>query len=388
MTRSVSRTALVVVHTMASCQRLLDVVGPVEEDPRVQVVFTVAPDVFNRPVARFLDRLGALVLPWEMAVRERFDLALAASLGSLQRVHAPLLVMAHGAGRGKRVRPRPAGGPPSTEPPVYGLDAQRLTHDGRPVATALALAHHAELTVLGRQCPEAVPTAVVVGDPCFDRLVTSLPLRGRYRRALGLADDQQLVVVSSTWGQDGLFARWPELLPQLIAQLPASGFRTAALLHPAIWAAHGHRQIRAWLRDCLAAGLLLPDPAEDWRSLLVAADQVLGDHGSVTTYAAAVGRPVLTLPARPEVVNGGSPQALVTAAAGRLDPDRELAPQLRAIRPVDRQAVTEALTGRPGEAARLLTATMYRLLRLPGRERHRPVEPVAEPRPERWAVAG
>ncbi|WBB73060.1 hypothetical protein O7602_25760 [Micromonospora sp. WMMD1128] len=366
-------------HTIASCRRLLDVIEYVESDPRVQLVFTVAPDVFNHQVKRFLDRLGALVLPWHQAVRERFDLGLAAAHGGLHHLHAPLLLMAHGAGHGKRVRPGPHGGPVLAEPPVYGLDAQRLTHGGRVLPTALALSHDHELEVLRRQCPEAVEAAVVVGDPCADRLVASLPRRRDYRRGLGLGEREKLVVVSSTWGRDGVFGRWPDLLPRLMTQLPAGRYRIAALLHPAVWDAHGHRQIRAWLRDCLDVGLLLSDPTEDWRGPVVAADHVIGDHGSVTAYAAAIGRPTLLLPALRSVPAAGTPQHLLAAGANRLDPRRPIPPQLSLITGVDEQAVMAALTSRPGEAGVLLRRTMYRLLQLTEPGRHRQSGPVPVP---------
>ena len=92
------RTVLVAVHSLVSCHRLLDVVDLVESDPRVQVVFTVAPDVFATGLGEYLHELGALVVPWRQAVLERFDLALAASYGGIHELHAPLAVMAHGAG--------------------------------------------------------------------------------------------------------------------------------------------------------------------------------------------------------------------------------------------------------------------------------------------------
>ena len=111
VTRAGCRTAIVVVHTMVSCHRLVDVVDYVESDPRVQTVFTVAPDAFNRAVSDHLTELGALVVPWKQATRERFDLALAAASGGLHELHAPLMVMAHGAGRGKPTAIRPQGGP-------------------------------------------------------------------------------------------------------------------------------------------------------------------------------------------------------------------------------------------------------------------------------------
>ncbi|WP_326557136.1 hypothetical protein [Micromonospora sp. NBC_01796] len=373
-------------HTIASCHRLLDVIDYVEGDPRVQVVFTVGPDTFNHQVARYLERHGALVLPWQQAVRERFDLALAASYGGLPQIHAPLMLMAHGAGHGKRVRPGPYGGPALVDPPVYGLDAQRLVHGGRVLASALALSHDSDLEVLRRQCPEAVESAVVVGDPCFDRLVASVPLRERYRSALQVDDSQELVVVSSTWGRDGLFGQWPDLLPTVMSQLPGHGFRVAALLHPAVWDAHGHRQVRAWLRDCREAGLILPDPTEDWRAAVVAADHVIGDHGSVTAYSAAIGRRVLLLPGMRAVRTSRSPQNLVAASAPVLNPRQALLPQLRNAQVVHPDAVTAALTARPGDAAVLLRQTMYRLLRLVEPGRHRQVDPVPVPQPRRWEL--
>ncbi|UWP81378.1 hypothetical protein [Dactylosporangium fulvum] len=326
-----------------------------------------------------LAELGACVLPWEQATRHRFDLAVAAAYGGLHELHAPIVVMAHGAGRGKRSRPRRAGGPVLADPVVYGLDGARLTRDGRVLASALILAHEDEREVLSRQCPEALDVAVLAGDPCFDRLVVSLPLRQRYRDAMGLGGAHRLVVVSSTWGGDGLFGGTPDLLPRLLDQLPA-GFRVAALLHPAVWGAHGRRQVSAWLRDCRDAGLLLLDPTADWRGLVIAADCLIGDHGSVTVYAAAIGRPLLYVGGRRAATAPGSAHELVAAAAARLDPGRALLPQVRAARPLDAPAVAAALTSRPGQAGPQIRRTMYRLLRLRVPGRHRRPEPVPAPR--------
>lgn len=44
-----------------------------------------------------------------------------------------------------------------------------------------------------------MPYAVVAGDPRFDRITASTSLRARYRAALGIAEHERLVVVSSTW---------------------------------------------------------------------------------------------------------------------------------------------------------------------------------------------
>lgn len=374
------RNALVVAHTVTSCQRLLDVVEHIETDPRIQVVFTVAPDAFNHGVGAFLNAMGAVVLPWPQATRERFDLALAAAYGGLHELHAPVVVMAHGAGFGKRAARGCGAGPAAAQRPVYGLDAQRLTRDGKVLASALVLSHDSQLGVLRRQCPEAAPVAVVAGDLCFDRLVASLPRRPRYRAAFGVTADQELVVVSSTWGRHGLFGHHPDLLPQLMTQLPASGFRVAALLHPAVWSAHGRRQIKAWLSECRQAGLLLIEPEADWRSALAAADCVVGDHGSVTAYAAAIGRRVLHLaPPVTALPAPGSAQERVTANAAALDTGRSLLDQIRGARAVDAEAVAGLLTSRPGQAAMALRRAMYRLLNLPEPGRHRRCEPAPVP---------
>jgi hypothetical protein len=366
------RTVLVVAHTMATCHRLLDVVDLVECDPRVQVVFTVAPDVFSSGVRHHLRALGAVVLPWSQAIRETFDVVIAASHGGLHQLHGPLMVMAHGAGRAKIASQPVRGWPPLKTPTVYGLDAQRLARDGRILASKILLAHDKERDVLSRQCPEALGAAVVTGDVCFDRLVASLSLRDQYRRALGIDDDQKLVVVSSTWGHHGLFGGNPGLLPQIMNQLSPRQFRVATLLHPAVWGAHGQRQIRAWTRDCQEAGMLLPGPGDDWRAVVVAADVLVGDHGSVTAYAAAIGLPILSrTTGEPQKVAPGSPQALAIAGAGQLDPSRSIRAQVLAAQPAAGRDVAAAITSRPGRSHGLVRHAIYQLLGLrePGRHR-------------------
>jgi hypothetical protein len=364
ISRSDCKTVLVVVHTIAGCHRLLDVVQYIEDDPRLQLIFTVAPDPFNNMVAEMLQELDALVLPWHQATRETFDLALAAGTDGLHELHAPLLMMADCAGRG-RVVAVPHDGRTAGTPIVCGLDSQQLIHNGRLLPAALVLSHESDLEVLKRQCPMALNAAIVAGDPCFDRLVTGLSRRGNYRRRLSLLDFQDLLVVSSTWGTDGLFGHSPDLLPVLMDQLSQQDIRVAALLHPAIWSAHGRRQVKAWLRDCLDAGLILLDPVDDWRPLVIAADFVLGDHGSVTAYAASVGKPILRLRQDiPTVTTPGSAQDLVTAGATRLDLDWPILPQLRGAHAVDAASIVRALTSRPNMAEMLLRSTMYRLLRL------------------------
>ncbi len=383
VTKGNCRSVLVIVHTVTSGHRLLDVLELIESDQRIQVVFSQAPDAFSNGVAAFLNATEGVVLPWEQASRERFDLALAAAHGGLHEVHAPLMVMPHGAGHGKVCQPPPDAHRRPARPAVYGLDAQRLTRDGRVLASALVLAHRDDLDTLRWQCPEAAEIAVVAGDPCYDRLVASLPYRAEYRAAMGVGDGQELLVVSSTWGTTSLLARMDDFLPRLLEELVPAGFRVAALVHPAVWFGHGPRQVRAWLADCVDAGLLLVGPATDWRAAVIAADHVVGDHGSVPVYAAAIGRPVLQVePPTLAVTAPGSPQAVIQRSAPRLVAGRPLLRQLRDAEHRHHEygaAVAEQLTSRPGRAGAELRGAMYRLLRLTEPGRHRRTTPVPIP---------
>lgn len=384
VTRGDCRSVLVAVHTMASAHRLMDVLELIETDPRIQIVFSQAPDIFNRGVAEFLRALDAVVLPWHQACRERFDLGLAASLGGLHELHAPMMVMAHGAGYGKLSQPSRKAGQRRVRSSVYGLDSQRLTRDGALLVSALVLAHHRELAVLRRQCPEALEVAVVAGDPCFDRLAASIPYGDAYRAALGVCESDELVVVASTWGQHSLFGSNHELIPRLLDELAPADFRVAALVHPAVWFGHGPRQIRAWLADSLDAGLLLVPPQVDWRAAVIAADHVIGDHGSVPVYAAAIGKPVLqTVSPSAALTAPESPQAVLRRFAPQLVAGRCIRSQLHSGKigrsRVCADAVVRRLTSRPGDSSVEIRGVLYRLLRLPEPGRHRSAAPVPVP---------
>ncbi|MER5222987.1 hypothetical protein [Streptomyces flaveus] len=366
-TRRTRRRVLVVVHTVIAGQRLLDTTRLLEGDIRVQTFFTQAPDVFGNGVAEFLDQTGGLVMPWSQVVQTHFDLALAASHGSLHELHSPVIVLPHGAGHNKLT---PAGRPgrPVAQRGVYGLSRQRLVRDGAVVPEVIVLAHHEELTRLGRECPEALPVAEVVGDPCFDRIAASLPFRALYRDALGARAGQRLILVCSTWGPDSLLGQGWEVLERLVGELPQDEFRIAALLHPHVWNTHGAWQVRAWLAGLGRSGLSLVSPYGDWTGAVVAADYIVGDHGSVTLYGAMTGVPVL-MAGRPDAdVDPSSPLAELMSFAPRLRGDRPLRPQLRrslaTCRTHRHERVASRISSEPGRFSRKMRALLYRKLRL------------------------
>jgi hypothetical protein len=379
---------LVVVHSVVAGQRLLDIVGLIESDLRVQTVYTQAPSAFGGGVAALLRSAGVLEIPWQQAIAHTFDLAVASGYNGLDDLHAPVMVLPHGAGHAKRVRgyrgvSGHGGAGIRVERPVYGLDMQRLTRDDRVVPATIVLSHTAQREVLARQCPPAARRAVVAGDPCYDRMLASLARREDYRAALGVAEERRLVVVTSTWGRKSLFGKHLALLTRLTRQLDPRRYRVIALIHPAVWFGHGSRQVQAWLAEPRAAGLNVIKPLSDWRVAALAADYVIGDHGSTTVYASAIGVPVLHIGLPANEIDADSAQAWLGANTPTLVGIRRIAPQLdeaaTAATQVCGAPVVQRLTSRPGQAHRILRTEMYRLLGLAAPRRSCVAEPISVP---------
>ncbi|MFJ9905833.1 hypothetical protein ACIRVK_23560 [Streptomyces sp. NPDC101152] len=216
----------------------------------------------------------------------------------------------------------------------------------------------------------------------LDRILAALPQRDRFRRALGVGPGRRLIVVSSTWAPRSLFGPGepgaddllPWLLSRLAADLPTDEYRTTAVLHPNIWYGHGPGQVRAWLDNARRAGLEAIPPLDGWRQALIAADCVLGDHSSVTYYAASIGVPVLLGAFPEEDLDPDSPVAALGRTAPRLSRRGSLRTQIdRAITSHDPgryKELAEQTSSAPGESAALLRRLFYGLMDLPEPEGH------------------
>ncbi|MGW5492813.1 hypothetical protein [Streptomyces olivaceoviridis] len=382
------KRVLVVVHTMTFAQRLREVFGLLEADLRIQVVFTVAPHAFGSGVAGYLRGLGIATVPWEEALRTEFDLAVAAGSRGLHELRAPVVRVSHGAGQIKLLTDTSS--LPPGEPRTPGMVSRlHLMHDGRVVPTAIVYAHRRDVEELARSCPEALSRAHVVGDPCVDRIRAELPRREYYRGALGIEAGQRLVVITSTWGPASTFGRLDSLLPHLLTQLSGDGFRVALLLHPNVFAGHGTWQVRGWLAGC--RGIAVVPPEADWQALLIAADWIIGDHGSLSAYGTLTDAVMLLTSAPMHEVSASSPAALLTAVAPVVSPLHPLSEQLeyaaRVRRPGQYDEVAASLSSAPGEFHRRMRGVLYRLLGLG--EPARPPVVAAPPPPsplEEWEI--
>ncbi|MFE9092903.1 hypothetical protein [Streptomyces sp. NPDC007264] len=361
------KSVLVVVHTVTFAQRLREVFELLETDLRVQLVFTVAPHAFGTGVTEFLRSLGITTVPWEEALRAEFDLALAAGSRGVHELRAPVVRISHGAGQIKLLTDVTALAPGERRSPGM-LSRRHLLHEGRLVPAAIVYAHARDLEELARSCPEALPVAHVTGDPCVDRIMAGRPGRESYRRALGIGEGQRLVVVTSTWGPASTFGRLDSLLPQLLSQLPGDVYRVAMLVHPNVFAGHGTRQVRGWLSCCQGRGIAVVPPEADWQALLIAADWIIGDHGSLTAYGTLTDATMLLTAGSRREVSASSPAALLSAVAPVVSPLYPLAEQLeyaaRLHRPGQYDHVAALLSSAPGQFHRRTRSVVYRMLGL------------------------
>ena len=358
------RTVLFVIHNVTTLDRLLDVFGVFEGDLRVQIMVTSElSDPFSDGLPEQVAALGLPSLPWSQATRMMFDLIVSASHhGALAELSGPLVILAHGSGYGKYA---PGVGRRS----VFGLAPEWLLCDGEPVARALGFANSDEISRVAREVPRALPAAELIGDPAYDRMLAGLPLRRDYRATFAAGDDRTVVAVSTTWGGRSLLGTHPELLRELVAELPADRFQVLLIAHPNVWSWHGRHQLELWLADSVRDGLIVVPPLDRWRAAIVAADCVIGDHGSVTVYGAALGRPTLLAAFPDEDVVEGSPAYALGRLAGRLEAGVSLPVQIeKAIEntgPRRFAAVADLVSSVPGEARARLTALFHRLLDLP-----------------------
>ncbi|TQF06172.1 hypothetical protein E6W39_33060 [Kitasatospora acidiphila] len=374
------KKVLVVIHTLVYGRRLQDLLHLFRADLRVSVVFTVAPHAFNSGVESVLTELAGLVLPWEQACRTGFDLILTAGSQGMEQLHGPVVRLPHGAGHIKLSRPQD-----TATRTVGGLGRRYLTWQGRVVPRAFAVAHREEHDALAQLCPEALPITEVVGDASYDRIALGLGQRAAYRQALGLRDGERFVLVSSTWGLGSAFHRLDALLPRLLTELPAERYRLALLVHPNVHAGHGSWQVRAWLAAAGGDRLTLLPPQCDWRPALIAADFIIGDHGSVTLYGSMTGAPILIAQYPFRSVNRDSPGAQLARTAPALSLilrlDQQLDYAAEQYRPERYRAIADRISSEPGAFNSNMRRLLYRILELGEPAHHPGTEPLPLPEP-------
>ncbi|MGW1378104.1 CDP-glycerol glycerophosphotransferase family protein [Streptomyces sp. NPDC002446] len=369
-------------RTVTSTVRVLDVLRPVlRDDPRVSLVFAYDPtSAFNDGVHALLRSAGARILPWHQFARITPDLIITATENADLAVShhtAPVLVLPHGVGFHKVVPDSR-----SDRDRLAGVVPNALLRSGR---ARLAISHPDQAAQLAAAHPATAGHTLLVGDPCYDALLDGRDLRAAYRRALGVPDGSRLIMLSSTWRAGSLLGRDPALPARLLAELPGDDYTVALVSHPNIASAHGDHTIRSLLDSAHEAGLLRIPPTAGWQATLLAADLLIGDHGSVTFYGAALGTPLLLGAFSEDEAVAGTPMAELGRLAPRLAADAPLRPQIeQALNAPDStgddtvarlRKLGESAFAAPGRALDLIRTAVYDLVGLP--------EPTGPPPPRR-----
>ncbi len=366
---------LAVVRTVPSARRLLDVADVFAGDPRIAIHWALDPgSALGGGTRALLEARGIRPLSFSSAASggsgtggglgtgndRRWRLVLAASENSpLDQIKAPILLLPHGAGHGK------------------GIASERVTQCA---PAAIGLANAQDAARLASLSPASGAAARVVGDPCWDRLVASRHRRSRYRAALGVGSSARLLVLSSTWGPLSLFSRHTDLAARLTATLPWDAWRVAMVLHPGVRAVHGDDTVFRWLRPALDRGLLLLDSDDEWRAGLLAADALIGDHGSVTLYGAALGVPTAFACFGWEEVDPEAPIAGLGRAGRSFDADGALRDQVAELADgAGEPGLAERVFAHQGMALERIAEVAYELMGIP--RIRQDVAPVAVPLP-------
>jgi hypothetical protein len=351
---------LALARTFTSAVRVLEGLAVFRGDARVRVVFAFDDtSAFNAGTRGLLEGQDVAVVPWEERLRVGPDLVVTATENvDFTEFACPVVVLPHGIGFQKLV-------------PDHRTGQRRLSGVPRAEFHAdpnirLVLSHPAQREQLRAARVPLAQWATVVGDPVRDRIVAGRRMRAHYRSLLGVGPRQRLVVASSTWGPEGLIGSRPSLPSALLGALPHDDYRVAAVLHPNIWFAHSPWQVRHMLADALDAGLLLIPPDAGWGATVVAADCVIGDHGSTTLYAVSTGRPVLLGAFGDEAVPGTAASELARTAPrlGSTGLRRQVEEAIEAHSPARHREATERAFAHPGEGGRRLAELLYGLLGL------------------------
>ncbi|MFJ5307952.1 translation initiation factor 2 [Streptomyces sp. NPDC088350] len=365
------RSVLFAARSAVALYRLLDVLPVFSGDDRISRRFTLVPgSAFGADALAALDALGGRTVPWSEALTRTYDLVVAASpKGDLRLLRGPHVLLPHGAGFNKSI---PGEGSADS---ASGLDRsylQRADHDA-PIALH-ALAHPDQVTRLAATNPQAARQAKVIGDLTLERVLASSPLRERYRAALGTGA-RKLLVLNSTWGPESLIRRHPGLPAELAARLPYDEYQLALVIHPNERSRLGTHELTERLAPAVDAGLILPDPYEEWASVLIAADALVTDHGSAALYycAAAQDRPVVS-------VHPGGGELIPTSPMGQLldcvtklrntegieniGDIEGIGEALRSYRPGPGRTAAQAAFAPPGDAMDRLRTEIYALLAL------------------------
>ncbi|MGH8879275.1 MAG: hypothetical protein ACRD0P_18350, partial [Stackebrandtia sp.] len=355
---------LVVVRNTASVFRMREIRKLFYDDDRVTIRTTVADNSryrFGADEQLASDRIRSL--SWERAKQIPFDLILSSSADAcLHELNGPVIVFPHGAGHLKR--------PPDADSGNEASDLlnRQLLHNGVPIADWHLLPGQDSWDRMILGCPAIEKRSSIAGDPVAQQLRDHADLRDDYRAALGLLPEQKLVVVASTWGPGSISGQSLDLPRRLVAELPADEYRVAAIFHHNVVMHDGFEDLQRRLHSAVESGLILMPPEDSWQATVIAADCVLGDHGSMLFYSADMA-PVAVAAYDPTAYPQDGPAAAMVDAVSHLNFGMPLRPQVDRLLAAPRleavRTIVDSTIDHKKDAAAEFRTKMYETMGLP-----------------------
>jgi len=225
MDGAAKRQVLLVGQTLLAVRYLPAICNLLRNDSRIKVSMTLLPEPLSLGAQQAIEQLGVTVTSPGVASQREWDTAIFAAHGAVQLVpDARVKVrLRHSVADGKLVNGAPYGYGPAHvldgEKPVYDVQLESST------ATAKRVAH---------AMPQLGPTLQVVGDMWLDHIFAMRPYRDHFRAAMGIGPHQKAILLTSTWGPNGVMEKYGDIIIRKALELP-DDYVLLINAHPHIW---------------------------------------------------------------------------------------------------------------------------------------------------------
>jgi hypothetical protein len=210
----------------------------------------------------------------------------------------------------------------------------------------------------------------VVGSLQDDQLLDLMQQRSTIRNTFGIKDEEVVVFIVSTWGQNCLFRRWGTKVINEALKIKDK-YRFIISIHPLEYGKNpaGKEKLEQYFKSLAAEGFLIREPQEDWKKYLIACDLIITDHTALSAHGALIKRPFVYVPIPDDIVEPESPISLLKNISPKLRDDaQDLQDKIQeALNDYPYgllDDVAKAINSYPGESKKRINEEIYHLLKL------------------------
>lgn len=185
----------------------------------------------------------------------------------------------------------------SVEGESYYFGKPCLNSNGEIPYTRIIVYSEAEMRLAITTNPSFKNKVVVTGNLKSDSLLKKSKNRDKIKTQLGLQQNEKLILIVSTFGENCLFNTIGEVLLSKAISL-STQFRFAISIHPFEHSKRmsGDNKWLEYLSNLRSQGFLVLAPTEDWESYMLACDILLTDHTSLSLYGLPLGKSFIYVP--------------------------------------------------------------------------------------------